>query len=125
MAISTAMTNVAAATGGSCGTFAPGYNDSGADPSTIVLRTSRRSGAPEEGQGYDRPVDTERLAIECQWLRRTIDSSRLDPYVMICNHIIREGKDCVGPFLENIETDCGLWDPNEVARARALRRAAR
>lgn len=98
---------------------------SGAHPSTIVLRTSSRSGAREEGQGYACHVDTERLAIECQWLRRTIDSSRLDPYVMICNHIIREGKDCIGPFLENIETDCGLWDPNEVARARAVRRAAR
>ena len=43
---------------------------------------------------------------------------------MICNHIIREGKDCIGPFLENLETDCGLWDPNATARARVERRRA-
>ncbi|RJQ13161.1 MAG: hypothetical protein C4558_00530 [Dehalococcoidia bacterium] len=72
-----------------------------------------------------RNVDNDRLAIECRWLRRTIDSSRLDPYVMLCNHIVREGKDCIGPFLENLETSCGLWDPNETALARIARRAAR
>lgn len=65
------------------------------------------------------------MAIECRWLRRTIDSSRPDPYVMLCTHIIRDGKDCVGPFLEDVETDCRLWDPNEQAAARALRRARR
>jgi len=44
---------------------------------------------------------------------------------MLCNHIVREGKDCIGPFLENLETSCGLWDPNETALARIARRAAR
>lgn len=66
---------------------------------------------------------TTRMAFECQWLRRTIDSSRPDPYVMLCTHIVRDGKDCVGPFLDDVETDCGLWDPNEQARARANRLA--
>jgi len=66
-----------------------------------------------------------KMAFECQWLRRTIDSSRPDPYVMLCTHIIRDGKDCVGPFLDDVETNCRLWDPNEAARARVKRQAAR
>ena len=49
------------------------------------------------------------MAIHCRWLRRTIDSSRPDPFVTLCMHIVREGEDCVGPFLEDMETDCGLW----------------
>lgn len=43
---------------------------------------------------------------------------------MLCNHIVREGKDCIGPFLENLETGCGLWDPNQTAQARIARRRA-
>lgn len=66
-----------------------------------------------------------KMAFECRWLRRTIDSSRPDPYVMICTHIVRDGKDCVGPFLDDVETDCGLWDPNEQAMARARRLSQR
>lgn len=63
----------------------------------------------------------ERLAVDCQWLRRTIDSSRPDPYLMICSHIVRDGQDCIGPFLEDVETECGLWEPNARARAREER----
>lgn len=70
-------------------------------------------------------ADLPRFAVDCQWLRRTIDSSRTDPYVMICGHIVRDGQDCVGPFLEDVETNCGLWDPNERARARAERQGLR
>lgn len=40
---------------------------------------------------------------------------------MLCEHIVRDGQDCVGPFLEDVETECGLWDANEQARARATR----
>lgn len=101
--------------------------EGGEPPSEIiVLRAPVRT--PEhvrEARGMLQNVDNDRLAIECRWLRRTIDSSRLDPYVMLCNHIVREGKDCIGPFLENLETNCGLWDPNETALARIARRAAR
>lgn len=50
-----------------------------------------------------------RMAISCRWLRRTIDSSRQDPFLTLCTHIVREGEDCVGPFLEDVETGCGLW----------------
>lgn len=64
-----------------------------------------------------------KMAFECQWLRRTIDSSRPDPYAMLCTHIVRDGKDCIGPFLDDVETNCGLWDPNDQARARAKRQA--
>jgi hypothetical protein len=42
---------------------------------------------------------------------------------MLCTHIVRDGKDCIGPFLDDVETNCGLWDPNDQARARAKRQA--
>ena len=59
------------------------------------------------------------LAIDCRWLRRTIDSSRAQsPFRTICTHIVRDGKDCVGPFLEEMETECRLWEPNERLAAR-------
>jgi hypothetical protein len=68
---------------------------------------------------------TPRLAIDCMWLRRTIDSTQTtNPFLTLCSHIIRDGKPCVGPFLDQMETDCRLWDPSErtVARAREGRR---
>ena len=59
------------------------------------------------------------LAIDCRWLRRTIDSGHAQsPFRTICTHIIRDGKDCVGPFLEDMETECRLWEPNERLAAR-------
>lgn len=30
--------------------------------------------------------------------------------INLCDHIIREGSECVGPFLDDHETDCGLWE---------------
>ena len=30
--------------------------------------------------------------------------------VNLCQHIIREGSECVGPFLDDTETHCGLWE---------------
>lgn len=59
-----------------------------------------------------------RMAIDCVWLRRTIDSSRRDPYAMLCTHIVRGDQDCIGPFLEDVETNCGLWDPTKAALER-------
>ena len=62
------------------------------------------------------------MAIDCEWLRRTIDSSRTaDPYVMMCTHIVRDGADCVGPFLDDVETDCRLWEAIDRLRARLAR----
>jgi len=60
-----------------------------------------------------------RLAVDCVFLRRTLDTNTPeDPFLMLCTHIIRDGRDCIGPFLENIETDCQLWEPNERLAAR-------
>ena len=61
---------------------------------------------------------SQRLAADCRYLRRTIDSSRGDgPLVCLCSHPVRDGFDCIGPFLEDMPTDCGFW---EEARAVAL-----
>jgi hypothetical protein len=50
-------------------------------------------------------------AIECRHLRRTIDSGRVDgPVVCLCEHPVRAGFDCIGPFIEDLPTDCGLWE---------------
>jgi hypothetical protein len=60
-----------------------------------------------------------KMAIDCQWLRRTIDSSiPQDPFRTLCTHIVRDGQDCIGPFLEDMETGCRLWEPNERAVSR-------
>ena len=70
---------------------------------------------------------TPALAIDCLWLRRTIDSSqRMNPFLTLCSHIIRDGKDCVGPFLDDMPTSCKLWEPNErrAARIEAARQRA-
>lgn len=65
-------------------------------------------------------LDEERLAIDCRHLRRTIDSRRLDgPVVCLCEHPIRSGFDCVGPFMETLETDCGLWEMKPVLTGHA------
>jgi len=62
----------------------------------------------------DQETFPKRLAVDCLWLRRTLDTKRTeDPFLMLCTHIVRDGHDCIGPFLENIETSCQLWEPNE------------
>jgi hypothetical protein len=53
-----------------------------------------------------------RLAIHCQWLRRTLEPGRAESFVALCTHPIREGKECVGPFLDDLGTSCGLWEAN-------------
>jgi hypothetical protein len=75
----------------------------------------------------ERPQAPAKLAVDCRWLHRTLDSSvRDDPYRMICQHIVRNGDGCVGPFLEMIETECLLWEPNDrlVARRAQLEQDA-
>lgn len=51
-----------------------------------------------------------RLAVHCQYLKRTIEPGRADPLVALCQHPVREGKACIGPFLEDLQTTCGLWE---------------
>ncbi len=63
---------------------------------------------------FNNGQQTRKLAVDCKWLHRTLaigDSN--DPYRMLCTHIIRNGDNCVGPFLENLETDCLLWEASE------------
>lgn len=55
------------------------------------------------------------LAIHCRFLRRTWDVDRRDPNVTLCQHPVREGKDCIGPFLEDLTTTCGLWESHPEA----------
>ncbi|HWO94123.1 MAG TPA: hypothetical protein VNL92_05105 [Dehalococcoidia bacterium] len=52
-----------------------------------------------------------RYAADCRFLQRTFDSSRIDSFVTRCRHIVRDGEDCVGPFLDETETRCQLWEP--------------
>ena len=64
------------------------------------------------------------LAADCSYLRRTIQSGRVDgPLVCLCEHPIRSGFDCIGPFLEDVPTGCQLWEERRqrepVAPARA------
>jgi hypothetical protein len=51
-----------------------------------------------------------RYAAQCKYLRTTLDSERRGELLNLCQHIVREGSECVGPFLEDSETDCGLWE---------------
>jgi hypothetical protein len=50
------------------------------------------------------------LAVHCKFLKRTIEPGRPEPFVMVCTHPVRDGRQCVGPFLEDLVTDCGLWE---------------
>ena len=68
---------------------------------------------------------TERLASDCRFLRRTIESGRLDgPLVCLCEHPIRSGFECVGPFLEDLPTSCQLWEEKLPAGALPVHRVA-
>ena len=57
------------------------------------------------------PPDPEpQYAARCLYLRMTLDSKRMGTVVNICTHVIRDGSDCVGPFLDETETNCGLFE---------------
>lgn len=59
------------------------------------------------------PVPT-RFAAKCAYLQMTMGSHRLGPgLINICRHIIRDGRECVGPFLDDTETTCGLWEERQ------------
>jgi len=49
------------------------------------------------------------LAVHCQHLYRLLDPERREP-ITVCQHPVREGKNCVGPFLDDLSTACGLWE---------------
>ncbi|HMS60235.1 MAG TPA: hypothetical protein PKA49_15455 [Tepidiformaceae bacterium] len=60
-------------------------------------------------------VSTPRLAARCRYLRMTMGVRADANLVNLCTHIIRDGRDCVGPFLDDHETHCGLWEPKDPA----------
>jgi hypothetical protein len=53
---------------------------------------------------------TPRFAARCRYLRMTMTFSS-GGLVNLCEHIVREGSECVGPFLDDAQTACGLWEP--------------
>jgi hypothetical protein len=57
---------------------------------------------------------TERIAARCRYLRTTLAPG--GDLANFCQHIVRDGMACVGPFLDDAPTDCGLWEE----RARLL-----
>jgi hypothetical protein len=77
-----------------------------------VGRTAPRRGAPlMAADARHEPLPPDREAIDCRFLRRTIVSGRLDgPVVALCEHPVRDGFECVGPFIEDLPTACRLWE---------------
>lgn len=47
--------------------------------------------------------------MHCQYLWRSSSADRREP-TAICKHPVRDGSDCIGPFLEDLTTACGLWE---------------
>lgn len=78
------------------------------------MQSARASSSPAA-------VDLPHYAARCRYLKMTLDSRRMGEVVNICRHIIREGSSCVGPFLDDTETTCGLWEPTDKAVAAAIR----
>ena len=61
-------------------------------------------------------TDSPRYAARCAFLRMTLDSKQMGIVVNLCEHIIREGSECVGPFLDDTDTHCRLWEEKPGAR---------
>ena len=49
-------------------------------------------------------------ATRCRYLRVTMGKEAGGNLVNLCQHIIRDGSLCVGPFLDETETHCQLWE---------------
>ena len=60
--------------------------------------------------------DAPHLAAKCLYLRTTLSSTPGAGLSNLCTHIIRDGRDCVGPFLDDHETSCGIWEPRPPAK---------
>lgn len=56
------------------------------------------------------PDHPPRYAARCRYLRVTLGSTPGGNLLNLCQHIIREGSECVGPFLDDTETTCGIWE---------------
>jgi hypothetical protein len=55
-------------------------------------------------------VRPRRHAVSCAYLKMTMGERPGAGLVNICLHIVREGRECVGPFLDETPTSCGLWE---------------
>ena len=55
-------------------------------------------------------VRPKRHAAHCAYLKMTMGQQPGSGLVNICLHIVREGRECVGPFLDETPTNCGLWE---------------
>lgn len=63
-----------------------------------------------------------RLATRCLYLQVTMGEPRRGPgLVNLCRHIVRDGRRCVGPFLDDTETTCGLWEERPRSQTSGLR----
>ena len=51
-----------------------------------------------------------RYAAQCRYLQMTFGNTPDAGLLNICRHVIRDGSICVGPFLDDTETHCGLWE---------------
>lgn len=51
------------------------------------------------------------FAPRCAFLRTTLGAAPGSGLLNICKHIVREGSECVGPFLDDTPTTCGLFEP--------------
>lgn len=70
----------------------------------------------------------QQFATQCRYLRITLGSlpgGGGGGLINLCQHIIREDRECVGPFLDETETTCGLWELHpRFAEKRAAERLA-
>ena len=51
-----------------------------------------------------------RYAAKCRYLQMTFGNTPDAGLLNICRHIIRDGSTCVGPFLDDTVTQCGIWE---------------
>ena len=51
------------------------------------------------------------LAAHCSFVGRARASVQGEARA-VCQHPVRDGTECVGPFLEDLTTSCGLWEPH-------------
>ncbi|HEY4668618.1 MAG TPA: hypothetical protein VIH05_02470 [Tepidiformaceae bacterium] len=57
------------------------------------------------------PASDPPLASRCAFLRTTLGSDPGSGLLNVCKHIVRDGSQCVGPFLDDTPTTCGLFEP--------------
>jgi hypothetical protein len=60
---------------------------------------------------FDPRDESGHLTVHCSHLIQPSGRGAGEP-VTLCSHPARDGRECVGPFLHDLATDCGLWDPH-------------